>query len=585
MKKIIFFLAFLLAACSGAPTATSADVDIYGTSAAAQVALEHSQLAMTGTAQAQVIPITYTAAAWEQGQRETQAAQIAQMSTETAALTGTAISWTATPNATSTMVAERLIAEQARIENDMRTNDLKVQRAESTNMIYAALPFVIVICVLIVAVMAGIAAAMRISKIAVPIDQRGNPQPMFDVINGEVTDALPERLQITANIAQRLPHVAQPTLSAPVSEVKLERPGWSIADQWQGGADLPYGLTANGLGLMNMNLYPHSAAIGKTGSGKSRRFMRPVITFALAAGQQVVIMGKSVDFLPFLGHPNCTIIPVRELTMEQEAQKYAMFLKSMVEEMNRRDEYLTARRASTWSQAGRESTLVVLDEFGNALDMMPREFAEQSMRYTRGLVKEGRKVGFHLMIASQRVKGLRDVITQMGRAVFFVEDEQESRYALGTPGAEQLHEGYFYSKFGAQQLTGAFEPTDDEIAEFLRKRSVSKVDEPGWELSSMDFGTDKRIEADEVPLIVPTAGSHSIPDLEPASTETQRMAEGIRSQWFIGMSKSAVSRLLGYPQYGGSYKAKTDAVVEYLNSTTTTAQKAAEMPVLGLVGA
>lgn len=520
MKKIIMPILLLLwlTAC-GAPAVGTAQplatidpfVAVAEAERTAQAAQDQAQFysrQLTATAEAPIVAITSTAAAWQMQQQYAQATSQSAQSTETAAITQTALRWTPTPNLTATMNVLALSATSQVMANDVQKDNLSVERARSTNTIYAIAPFAVGLIALLLAAMIVIAYARKLSVIAVPVDARGNPQPMFDVVEGVAFDtdrmvngALATRRK---DILSRLPVITAerqdavtardqqrnstrtPLLSVPVSTETLllppqlfPRPAWEIADSWQGGPQLPYGLTANGLGLMDLNQSPHIATIGKTGSGKSRRFLRPLITFALAAGQRVVILGKSVDFLPFADHPNCKMIAVRELTLAAEAERYAMFLKAMVEEMNNRDSYLSARHASTWSMAGRENTLVVLDELGNALDLMPGRYAEVSYRYIKGLVKEGRKVGFNLVMASQRTKGLRDVMTQVGRAVFFVEDEQESRLA-GTPGAEQLPEGYFYSKFGAQRFTGAFEPTDLEITSFLSKRMVQPLEPQGW---------------------------------------------------------------------------------------------------------
>lgn len=59
--------------------------------------------------------------------------------------------------------------------------------------------------------------------------------------------------------------------------------------------------------------------------------------------------------------------------------------------------------------------------------------------------------------------------------------------------------------------------------------------------------------------------------------EISRMAEVIRDQWTIKTSKTQTAKMLGFPQYGGSYAARTDAVIGYLTSTTTTPK----MPEIG----
>ena len=87
---------------------------------------------------------------------------------------------------------------------------------------------------------------------------------------------------------------------------------------------------------------------------------------------------------------------------------------------------------------------------------------------------------------------------------------------------------------------------------------------------------DQLSAQDEAPAIEPTSPRDEI-------AET---AERIREQWNASMSGSAVARLLGLSQYGGSYKARVDKVVEYLTSTLySTTPKEPEMPVLGAVEA
>ena len=334
--------------------------------------------------------------------------------------------------------------------------------------------------------------------------------------------------------------------AAPVKTV-FPLPRWETFENWT-GAGIPFGVSADGMETMSLDTHPHIGVLGKTGSGKSRRFLRPFLAGAIASGQRVVIIGKSVDYWPFATHPNATLIPVRELTQEAEAERYVQFLRLIIEEMNRRDEYLTAHHKSTWSIAGREGTVIVLDELGNALDLMPRAQAETSYRYIKGLTKEGRKVGFNIVFASQRAKGFRDIITQVGKAVFFVEDEQESRFALGALGAETLPEGYFYSKLGALKLTGAFDPSDEELARFLSSRHVKALEKQDW----IDG------EVSDVPIL----------PVETPRDEIAELAEQIRSQWEPGMSLSKTSQLLGRAYAGPSWIMKVKKIAEYLTVTT-----------------
>lgn len=74
-----------------------------------------------------------------------------------------------------------------------------------------------------------------------------------------------------------------------------------------------------------------------------------------------------------------------------------------------------------------------------------------------------------------------------------------------------------------------------------------------------------------------------IRDQSPVIREIERMAESIRERWSPEMSNSATSKLLGFSQYGGSYKSKTDKVVAHLRATTTTPPSPA-LPLQGAYG-
>lgn len=518
MKKIMLFMTIglFLAGC-GAPSVEVSNYapDIYGTQAAAQVQLERAQLAMTGTSQAQIVPITQTAAAFAIEQAQAQSTDQAAATAAASAATGTALSWTVTPNYTSTVQAAEAGATVQALKNNGQRDDLAVERTRTMNTAYGFMPIFFAFLIIVVGVMFGISWARRFAVIPVPTDERGNPQPMLDVVDGTVVDvdrmanavsgmrhadlkrlpaitaerqdAVTTRDQhvdlMTRGTGRRLSVESQKSLAdgscadeaSQSSGAVFNLPDWNLMMSWDGKGGLPVGVSARGLEFVDLNNHPHIGVIGKTGSGKSRRFLRPFIAGAIRAGNKIAILGKTVDFLPFKGNPSVSMYSIRELTIEDEATRYALILRGLVEEMNKRDVILSGEKKSTWAQTGRESTLIILDELGNALDLMPREQSAASYRYVNGLVKEGRKVGFNLVFASQRAKGFRDIMTQVGRAVFYVEDEMESRNALGAIGAESLQDGYFFGRFGARTLMGAFAPSDEEISAFLADGGGSRL--------------------------------------------------------------------------------------------------------------
>jgi len=101
---------------------------------------------------------------------------------------------------------------------------------------------------------------------------------------------------------------------------------------------------------------------------------------------------------------------------------------------------------------------------------------------------------------------------------------------------------------------------------------------------------DVEFQAYHVPLDTPSEAAvawhiEQMQSIELAITQPtaqvdtiKEVAESIRDRWKHGMSKTATARLLGFPQYGGSYVARVDAVIGYLS--TIPASTTPETPVL-----
>lgn len=606
VKTYFYLLLWVMVAAGCAPSAAQ-QMDLYGTAVVAQQQVQVSGLMLTGTAQNAIVNITETRAAFDMAQAYAQATDAAGIKTATVAFEQTQASYTVTPsptptpNATTTIVAAQVIAIQT-------TTALDTRKKEIANNFWAVILPIFLLSILLVLAFVGISFARK-NRYKIHAGENGDKPVIGDLVTGEWIDvdanpnystgknksvfdqAFEQWLERRFGFVPALPHVTAtrqdavkerdqfidlnarvarlpkqlvdsqgmkflpaPETELPASGSIFPRPDWSIINGWDGKGGLPYGISARGLETMDLNLYPHVGTIGKTGAGKSRRFLRPFLACALAAGQRVVIIGKQVDYWPFATHVNATILPVSELTMVDEAKKYALFLRRLVEEMNRRDMKLTSMHKSTWAIAGLENTLIVLDELGNALDLMPREFADESYRYIRGLVKEGRKVGFNIVFSSQRAKGFRDVMTQVGRAVFFVEDEMESRHALGVLGAEQLSEGYFYAKFGSMKLAGAFEPSDEQLIAFLQSRRVRALERQDW------------IEGEIKPVETEHAAGAIDAGLDPK--ETAQILEMHR----LGKTATAIIWELWKISGGSSYRKRMEQV------RAVTATSSGEMP-------
>jgi hypothetical protein len=193
MKRLWIILAFLaLAGC--VPVESNPDLYVAAQSsratsdAAAREALFQERY-LTATAEAPIIHITQTAAAL-----------VVQATQQSIDLTATAVLWTptpsstptivpsSTPNLTATLNTAQLWGQQTAIANNIQRDNLELERQRSANDFWAALPgivFVIVVAVVILALMT-IIRGKRYQP--VPVDARGNPAPMIDIVDGTVTD-------------------------------------------------------------------------------------------------------------------------------------------------------------------------------------------------------------------------------------------------------------------------------------------------------------------------------------------------------------------------------------------------------------
>jgi hypothetical protein len=506
----LFILCLLLTACGSG-------LDPFTGLEQAEREAEFYASQLTATADVRMFAITETAAAFNMMQTQT-----SYPYTVTAlAYTATPIP-TATPNAAATLVMANAQAQSTQMANQVQLSNLEVERARTTNTLRAMAAYVVGFIILLGAMMFIIAGTKRLSVISTPTNDQGKPLPMLDVVEGSLVDIdrspngvmslkasylhqLPavtaERQDTVTNRAQLVDMKTRTKVTTAAVTKLLESqtgvrsaleagsesasilesglfplPAWDILQSWNAEKNsLPYGITSRGLGLVNVDQFPHLATIGKTGEGKSRRFFRPLIACALAAGHRVLVIGKTTDYFVFDGHPNMTLAKINQMTEPRHAEHYAAMLKALVQEMNRRDDYLTSVHRSTWTHAGRERTFIFLDELGNSMRLMPSNLAEQVRIWAEGLVSEGRKVGFNVSVANQRATGMAGILSQTGKAIFRVErDEEKAHKSLS--GASELHEGYFYARFGDVQLAGAFEPTDDDIRNFLNQRQTSPLD-------------------------------------------------------------------------------------------------------------
>lgn len=506
----------------------------------------------TGSAQAPIIAITQTSAAITQSAALAQATSAAGQQTQVAAVTQTAIFYTPTPIPTSTPNATATVAAQAfavKIKQDERAE----KRAELTNNILAVVPYLVGLFFLVISGSFAFVYFKRLALVPVRVADNGRLIPVHDVIQGTWTDIessangqgstsrkaialLPEvtaerqerakehsqMVDLQSRIA-RLPKSLPRRIDPPPSAAmqipapagnEFLLPSWDMIKQWDGKGGIPY-ITAQGLKLIDVNAYPHLSVLGMTGMGKSRRYIRPLIACALAMGDKVIVIGKSADYFPFENHPNVVLVKVSKFTEPDQAHKYAKVLETLVAEMNRRDDILSSAHASTWLHAGHARTWIILDELGNALRMMG-DGASHARIQVEGLVNEGRKAGFNVVLANQRATGMSSILSQTGKAIFRVERDEEKAHKSLT-GASSLAEGYYFARFGRTELAGAFEPTDSQLTEFLASHPVKKLEPENWIEGCV-------VEQKQIP-------SKPQPTLPTQTDEEIRLEDKIASAW------------------------------------------------------
>lgn len=610
MKKILIGLlvAVIVAACSAVP-ATAPDPN---------VSLLIAQAQLTSTSQAlevQIIGWTATAQSW------TPTPSLTPVPTVTPSITPTP-----TINVTGTMMVEKMNAEIAEMQREAERQDL-------TNKFWAVItPTLIVVFVLLV-VFGGAYAAITISRSRdVKIIDRGEKDaplmislskrrvldmdsspnfsasfdesllrqafmhwlkvkfgvnPVMPEITSSRQDVVKERDQIMnagsrakAASVSSIQKLAPPT--PPSDDWGKDKPAdlfplpsWDLANSWNRDKDsLPLGNSFRGLEYWDLRVQAHLAVFGMTRSGKDRRLLRPLVAFMLASGQRVVLIGKETDFLPFIGHPNAVFVPVYDVTEREEAQKYASALEACVTEKNNRIRYMASRGLSLWEE---ERTFALLDELGNAILEMPNDLADFAMRKARSTVNEAGKAGISLVFSAQRPKGFIDLTTQCGRVAFQVESDKERNYALGMSNADQLPDiptGYFYKKFRALNVTGGFEPSDDEIRSYLSRYTVRALPKADW----IDAVSTPRIDQPKAEVIS-LPGETTIQE-KPKNDDEERIIELHRQ----GKKPSVIIREIWGITGGGRYSEKSDLVKSVLEKRDFSSSSKPETPKNGLLG-
>lgn len=612
INTVLILASLLLAGCASASATSSpmlptvdpllAAAQAQRTAEAARAEADLMAARLTATAEAPIIHITETQAAWALAQEQSLATETAAIKTQSAQYTSTAMSWTPTasltptPNMTSTIAAVNAQATAAISANNIARDDLSVERDRMVNPIRAASFWALLIVVTIVGVMFCISWAKRLAVIAIPLDARGNPHPMMNVIDGVAFDAdrmvngvlatqrkdvlkrLPsitaERQDIVTErdqmvdmrtrsatikrIADQTPKLALPETTAILQDddLNVPLPAWEAINAWD-GESRPLGVGRNGL-ITAAAASPHVLISGKTGSGKTLYMLRTLITASLARGVLTVNVGYSDSgFGVFNTHPNYHALKL------SNAREIIPCLKNLYAELRARVAMLGggSRDWEHWGGTPPQPFVdIVIDELGNmAEDIYLSDGAAASKemwKWVAMIANEGRKVGIRFIAALQDPTA-RSLDLRFRRNCTLVSfqqgDASQSAAFLGSAGAEQLPVGRFMARVDGVLVGGGFAPTDDQIQDYLSRNQARRLEAPKWiqpQLTETVSPAPRRMETND-----PIA----------------QLAESIRERWTPTMSNTSVAiNLLGFTQYGGSMRTKTDKVVEYLKTTTTT---------------
>lgn len=355
---------------------------------------------------------------------------------------------------------------------------------------------------------------------------------------------------------------AAPSLSASDTADSLTLPG-SVSWQTlitQAGGRLALGMGQHDVIALDLARTPHILLSGSSGSGKTRRALRPLVAQALVRGVFVVLMNESgSDFSPFYDHPNAAII-------RGDTAGYLTILEAANQEIVRREAILRETRVSEWQRlpaAFRDGPplLLVIDELLSLASLMPSTDQRAFWGLLAAYASRARKLGMGSIGVptdpTYRVLGAglnwREQCT--ARISFKVAKSAVSRAILDTDGAESLADGQFLATLGRPGLVHgvAADPGDDELADYLAYHPAPALPRPTW------LESNPGIARADSPLPIG-------PNVAPA--EIVQLAETIRPAWEKGDSKRKMALAAG-GEYAGAFATKIDRALNWLISATT----------------
>lgn len=263
---------------------------------------------------------------------------------------------------------------------------------------------------------------------------------------------------------------------------------WQQLAQWRGpGLALGAG-RQNQVITLDLACTPHLFGAGMSGSGKTRRLLRPLVAQALVDGTYVALMNESgADFSPFYDHPHVTVI-------RGNAADYMAVLEAAIGEMEEREAELRRAGVSEWRRlppgllVERPLMLMAIDELlALAMLLTPGE-----QRAFWGLLaafaSRARKVGMSSVgLATDPTyralgQGGLNYRSQCGRVSFRMMQAAGSRAVLDEGGAEALDEGQFMALLDRPGVVRGVtaNPGDEELGLYLAANPAPTLVRPEW---------------------------------------------------------------------------------------------------------
>ena len=238
---------------------------------------------------------------------------------------------------------------------------------------------------------------------------------------------------------------------------------------------------------LNFARTPHVLLCGSSGSGKTRRALRPLIAQALVQDTLVVIMNESgADFAPFYDHPNAAFI-------RGDAQTYTAVLEMAISEMNRRETLLRQARVSEWRRLPEQlrdapPVLLVIDEVLALAMLMSSKAQKNFWGLFAAYASRARKLAMGSIgaLTDPTYRILGDGLNWReqcnARITFRVAKVNISRAVLDSEGAEALNEGQFLAMLGSPDLVQgvAAHPHDEELIQFISQQMTPPLQQPEW---------------------------------------------------------------------------------------------------------